>query len=101
MWWYGRRRPTPPPRVSDRFSLGALELRDGDLVEVQVGRTNVVGRFRGFDERLYAFILEEGNSKSVVVIPYKAIRLLRKPGVKPRRRSRTTGSNGQQQPPQK
>ena len=61
--------------VKKQVRIVNLELKEGDFVEVTVGRNQVIrGVFKGFSTKLYALHIETEDRD--VVIPYKYIKMI-------------------------
>jgi len=62
--------------VAKEISIAGLTLREGDAIEIGLGRQRIECIFRGFDRVLYCFYVETESNE--MVIPYKSIKYIRK-----------------------
>jgi hypothetical protein len=59
-------------RFAKRVSFGILEIAEGDLVHIRLGKTDIEGRFLGFNSYLNTFMIE--TEVEIMIIPYRSIK---------------------------
>jgi len=64
--------------LTNKFKLAGMPIKEGDVIEVGLGRQRIVAAFKGFDRILYAFYIVELDTGLEMIIPYKSVKYLKK-----------------------
>lgn len=63
--------------IEKKFSIAGMELKEGDFIEIGLGRNRIEGRIMGFDRVLFCIRIVTTNDEEMI-IPYKHVKYIKK-----------------------